>query len=488
MAESAADLDRTERRPLRLGVPAGLRRDAPRLLAAGLSALVPGLGQLANGRRRLALLFIVPTLVVAAAALAVVLQTPRMRLLASLIAPSTLDALLALNLVLFVWRLVAVGHAFVDRRPRGLPSRWGIGGLLVLALLVGSPHAAANFYGAAARSAFGQFFASTTPTGSVSGGAPAPSEAPTPGRNERLNVLIVGLDANPERDHALTDAMIVASLDPVRGTASMVSIPRDMIGVPLGDGQTFAPKLNSLMSYANAHPAQFPQGGIRALEGAVGALLGIPIHYYATIDLDWFIGLVDAVGGVDVNVSEPFFDPKYDGWDGHSYHYGVGWGIQAGLHHLNGYDALAYARSRYAVGGSDFKRAARQQQILVALKQKVSANGELLFQLPRLLKTIGGMVRTDLPPDRLPDLAAVADAIDGTSVVHTVIQAPFVRGTTRAPFGSVQVPNLSAIRELAAHLFPPVGTAPSLWAPGQPASGAAASPPASGSATASSAP
>ena len=138
--------------------------------------------------------------------------------------------------------------------------------------------------------------------------------------------------------------MIVASLDPVGDTVSIVSIPRDLVNVPLGDGDVFGPKLNSLMSYADRHPEDFPNGGMRALQDAIGALLGIQIHYYAQVDFGGFIAMVDAVGGVDVNVKKGFEDPNYDG-------YGFdqrGFSINAGQHHLNGIEALAYARVRKA--------------------------------------------------------------------------------------------------------------------------------------------
>src|SRR4029077_1939012 len=112
------------------------------------------------------------------------------------------------------------------------------------------------------------------------------------------------------------------------------------------------PKLNSLMSYADRHPETFPNGGMWALQDAASALLGIPIHYYATMDMSGFIAMVDAVGGVDINVKKGFEDPKYDG-------YGTdqrGFSITAGKHHLNGIEALAYARVRKAKGESDFTR------------------------------------------------------------------------------------------------------------------------------------
>src|SRR5205085_1504632 len=143
---------------------------------------------------------------------------------------------------------------------------------------------------------FGRIFAGS-PVRSV-------SSIPPPGDRERLNVLLLGVDAAPGRTEALTDSMIVVSLDPVGRTVSMVSIPRDLASVPLGNGtgDVFGPKINSLASWADRHPAEFPNGGVRALEDAIGALLGIPIHYYARVDLGGFAAMVDAVGGVEIDV------------------------------------------------------------------------------------------------------------------------------------------------------------------------------------------
>ena len=78
--------------------------------------------------------------------------------------------------------------------------------------------------------------------------------------------------------------MMVASLDPVGKTVSLLSVPRDLVDMPLGDGNVFGPKLNSLLAYADATPTSSRRAASRTLEDAIGALLGIPIHYYARID------------------------------------------------------------------------------------------------------------------------------------------------------------------------------------------------------------
>ena len=269
-----------------------------------------------------------------------------------------------------------------------------------------------------------------------------------------------GVDKLPNRTATLTDTMMVASLDPVGKTVSLLFVPRDLVDTPLGDGNVFGPKLNSLLAYADAHRDQFPKGGTRTLEDAIGALLGVPIHYYARIDFVGFIDMVDAVGGVDVDVAKGFQDPGYDGFG-----FGKrGWSITAGPHHLDGPNALAYARSRKAAGESDFTRATRQQQILVALRDKVTSGGNLLFQLPGLLDAVGRTIRSDVPVDKLPALAAIMEEISHRNVVSTVIRYPLVHPKSTR-YGDSQEPDLVAIRAMAAGLFPTPGVPPKGWTP-----------------------
>jgi len=310
------------------------------------------------------------------------------------------------------------------------------------------PHVAAWSYGTAAQAMFARIF-SGTPVRSI-------SSKPPPGDRERMNVLLIGVDSAPGRTEALTDSLIVISLDPVGRTVSMVSIPRDLANVPLGNGSVFAPKINSLVSWANRHPADFPGGGIRALEDSVGALLGIPIHYYATVDLTGFVAMVDAVGGVDIDVKKPLSDPHYPRLDGTR-----GWSVLPGLQHFDGTDALAYARIRKAVGESDLTRAARQQEILVALRNRAVGAG-ILLSLPRLLSAVGATVRTDLPADRLPQLAALAEQIGGSSTMRLVLGSPMIKSGGDTRYGSIFVPVPSRIAAMAKVVFGPPGASP-IW-------------------------
>jgi polyisoprenyl-teichoic acid--peptidoglycan teichoic acid transferase len=431
--------------------------DLRRLAAAGLSAVIPGLGQLYNGRRRLAAVFLIPSLILVVLGVVLIQTQSPARLAASVAAPQVLATMLTLNLLVLVWRLVAVGQAFLDTSRTGPAGRIGLVGLLAISILVVIPHIAVYNYGTKLGETIGKVFTSTTLGGDDRGTAVGPGEG------QRVNVLLIGVDATRTRTETLTDTMMVVSLDPVGHTVSLVSVPRDLVDTPLGNGNTYGPKLNSLMSFADAHPQDFPKGGLRTLEDAVGALLGIQIHYYARLDFAGFIRMINAVGGVDIDVPRGFSDPTYDG-------YGTGYGpgnirgysVTAGRHHMNGVEALAYARSRKALGESDFTRQARQQQILIAMRAKATQGGSLLFELPDLLDAVGQTVRSDLPVDRLPALAAIMDEVGRDGVMTVVIRSPLVRAVSTR-YGDSQEPDLARIRAVAAALFSAPGTPPKPW-------------------------
>jgi polyisoprenyl-teichoic acid--peptidoglycan teichoic acid transferase len=447
---------RPERRPA-----ATQPTDRRRLLAAILSGVIPGVGQAVNGRTRQAAIFLVPSLIVLLAAGLIVLTTSSTMLLARAIVPDTLRTLLLLDIVVLVWRLAAVVHAFVDRRYPPRPGRLGAVGLAVVVILVALPHGIAGVYGASAFTTFEKVFSGAQ--GEPVGGKnddPGSTAGPTPKTGERVNVLLMGIDSGPSRSQALTDTLMVVSLDPVGRTVTMLSIPRDLIDVPLGNGLTFGPKINSLLGWANRHKSDFPQGGTRALEDAIGTLLGIPIHYYAKVDLGGFVDMIDAVGGVDIKVAKRLADPNYGGFG-----VGPGWSIEPGLHHLNGAEALAYARIRKSLGESDFTRAARQQQVLIALRDQ-AVKKDLLVSLPALLQAVGDTVRTDLPAARLPEFAAFAEEIGGDRTTQVVLTSPMVKaGAANNPYGSVVIPVPQRIRQMVAVIFTPPGTPPGPWPP-----------------------
>src|SRR6185503_7833170 len=137
------------------------------------------------------------------------------------------------------------------------------------------------------------------------------------------------------------------------GTATaMISVPRDLYGVPLPDGTPFNRKLNTLMVYAGSHPDQFAAGGVAPLKATIGKLLGMPIHYFAAINMLGFKQMVDSIGGVDITVQRAINDPTY--WN--EYDAQTGFYLKAGTYHMDGHTALAFVRSRKGAGDNDFTR------------------------------------------------------------------------------------------------------------------------------------
>jgi len=451
-------------------------RRGSRHLHAFLDSLFPGLGHLAAGRRRRAALFGVPTLVTILVIVGGLLILPTSNLLGIALDPATVVILFGLQALLLVWRAAAIGSSLVDGRFPRL-GRGDAMPIAILAMILIAPHGLAAYATEVAREAADQIIpinpittgawdpsasASAEPDPEVTlpssaAGSPsiAPSESPAPAV-PRQNVLIVGVDSGVGRNTYLTDTMIVVSLDPVAQTVSMISIPRDMVDVPLPDGRKFSGKINGLVSFARHHQATFPGSngdGYDVLMGALGTLLGLRIDHYASVNLGGFVAVVDTLGGIDVDVAEGFCDPTYD-----EYGFTHGFGITAGRHHLNGQQALGYARIRKAAGESDFTRAARQQEILSGIRDRMKAGGFLNDPIG-LLKALSNTVETNVPRSLVPDLADMATKIGRKQTYRAVITHPLVTPDFDGR-GSIQVPDVAAIRKLVAALFPATGTLP----------------------------
>jgi LCP family protein required for cell wall assembly len=454
-----------------------------------LDALIPGLGHLVAGRPFRALLFVSPLLLMAGAALWIVATTSGPRLAATLLTEEVIWGLLAAQGLLLASRLLAVGSSLFDPA-LARPGRGDVPAIALLLAFVIAPQAWAGYATEVAREAADQIFVEPVAVAAPSGSpapdpsflASAPPSAPASPSispvGERITGLLIGVDSGVGRNTYLTDTMIVVSLDVGTRTVSMLSIPRDTVDVPLPDGRTYRDKVNSLVSYARRNPAAFPGSdgtGFDVLMEALSTLLNVPIDYYATVNLGGFVRVVDTLGGVDVNVARAFCDPTYD-----EYGFTRGFSIKAGLHHLNGQQALAYARVRKASGESDFTRAARQQEVISGIRDAIVGGGFLNDPIG-LLEAIGQTVQTNVPRDLLPDLAELAGAVGREQTYRTVVNHPLVRSGFDVR-GSIQIPDVDAIRALAAALFPIDGTLPDeAYAIVRPSAGA--SPGASPSAT-----
>ena len=364
-----------------------------------------------------------------------------------------LIALIVLDLTLLGWRLIAILQAHGERSRltfRGWPS-WLTAGLVVLTIAM---HALPAYYASKAIDTLGSV--SLEGRGGLGGreagrriDVAAPSIQPDLGLGERVTILLVGVDFAPGREQHLTDTMLVATLDPETGEGALISVPRDLYGVPLGDGRVYNAKLNSLMAVASADPATYPEGGPATLKGAIGELLGTTIHYVAAIDIEGMRQVIDTIGGVDVTVERTIDDPGYtDTLTGQR-----GFYLEAGDRHLDGYAALAYARSRMSAGENDFTRAERQQILLTAIVEKLTA-GNLLQTLPGLLDAARDNVATDIPSQRIPDLAAEIQDADLEEIEQIVLTPPeYVVVEENAAAGYLLRPIFDAISQLGQRIF-----------------------------------
>lgn len=428
------------------------RSDPRSAAAAALSFVFPGLGQGYNGQWALASLLAIPVLLIVVLGIVVVVASGP-GILSRLLDSQILLGLVVLNLALLGWRLVAILQAHADRDRLTLRTwpTWVTGALVVATLAM---HALPTYYAAKAIDTLGAV--SLEGGGGLLDGdgdeAPiaVPSYQPEVARGERVTILLVGIDFAPGRTTHLTDTMLVATLDSETGEGAMISIPRDLYGVPLGDGRVYNAKLNSLMATASADPATYPLGGAGSLKAAIGDLLGTRIHYFAAIDIEGLREVIDTLGGVTVSVERTLSDPAYqDTLTGQRGLY-----IEAGEQHLDGHEALGYVRARMIAGENDFTRAERQQQLLAAIAEQLTA-GNLLVSLPGLLDAIKDNVATDIPSGRISALAGEIQEAD-LGALERVVLTPddgYVTVDAYSVAGYVLYPNLEAISELGSRIF-----------------------------------
>ena len=410
------------------------------------------------------MLLALPPLILVALVIGAAASPDRLERLALLLDPNVIAALLVFEGVLVLWRLVAVADAF--RRGNGRARERGAALTAVALVFVLVPSAYAAYLTNVAREAAIEVFQTAdqpwtpdpfqpTTRDEDFGDAPVESILPSPPpETNRFTVLLLGVDSGPGRSEFLTDTMIVASLDPLAGSVSMVSVPRDLVDVPLPDGRTYRNKINSLVSYANNYPGKFKgaTSGEAVLAAALSELLDVRIDGWAEVNLPGFVRVIDSIGGVDVTVQNALCDPRYD-------EYGFnGFAINAGNYHLDGQGALAYARIRKSVGENDFTRAARQGEIVVAARDRI-VHGGFLNDPAGFIAAMGKLLRTSL------DAATISKYIDYATigrnhVYRAVITYPLVHGTSGDPRGSVLIPRMKLIRDLAAKAFPKAGTVP----------------------------
>jgi LCP family protein required for cell wall assembly len=280
----------------------------------------------------------------------------------------------------------------------------------------------------------------------VASATPFPTPTPVPrgadpllGTDGRLTVLLLGSDYRPAHPGNRTDAIMVVSVDPTTGKSAGFSVPRDVADFPMPGSGVYAGKVNGLYAALERRG----DGGA-LMKQAVSRAFGLEVDAYVFIGFSGVKQLVAAVGGVDVTLDKPYYDPYY--WVNPRHR---GWGLPKGKSHLNAQNALIFARSRK--GDSDFGRARRQQMLVLAAVEKAKRWGPSI--VPKLVAIARDSVRTDLPLGRALDVYKTLSTINLGKVDRAVFgPKTFAR---KGP-GTDYYLNLEACRGWIANHFPPL--------------------------------
>jgi len=272
---------------------------------------------------------------------------------------------------------------------------------------------------------------------------------------ERFTLLMLGLDKRPNETGTAfrTDSMILVSIDPATRSIGILSVPRDLyVEIPRNTvvGASYGlQRINT--AYYIGESVQQGYGPKLAMQ-AVQYNLGVRINDYVVYDFEAVIGAIDAVGGIDINVPRNIYDPEYPAMIGYGYDPLY---IKAGNQHMSGTLALKYARSRH--DSSDLDRAKRQQQVILAIRDKIlnlNMLPQLLVQAPGLWSQLSRHVRSGLTLDQILQLAVYAKDIPMSSIRTGVIDYGYVQ-SIRWNGADVLVPNRQSIGALLVQVFGP---------------------------------
>ena len=270
-------------------------------------------------------------------------------------------------------------------------------------------------------------------------------------KKERVNILLLGID---QRDNKIdkgpwrTDTMILVSIDPATKTASMLSIPRDLWVTIPGYGEN---RVNT--AHATGDIRKYPGGGVALAKKTVWYTFGVPVHYYVRINFVGFEKMIDAIGGITIDVEKRIYDEKYP-----DQNYGtMVVDIPAGIQHMDGKTALQYARARH--GSNDFDRMKRQQQVILAARDKVLSLNIPLLRIPQLIELAGSSIQTDMKLDEVIALAGILRTIDSDNIRHGVIDETMSTTVVTPQGAMVQMADWDKVRVLVEDLFPMSGSA-----------------------------
>jgi len=466
-----------------------LRSDIRRSISLTALAIIPGAG-LTRTRYRLFgwVLLSIFVLGLVALALLVLAKGALSTVLSLAVSPDLLLTVAGLSVVgglVWIFSIILTHRGSEPDADR--KSRLGLRLFTALVcLLVAAPTVEVIRYATIQRSVVGTVFAgSETPRVKVKGTAAPDKAADDPWKGiARVNMLLIGSDAGSDRTGIRTDSMIVASIDPSSGNAVLIGIPRNLERVPFsvtnplhalypdgyycpGAGSGAECLINAVWKLGEDNSALFKgdqKPGLTALRDAIQEVTGLRMDYSTVIDLDGFSSLVNAMGGVMVDVKERLpIGGKVDASG--RLHGETGW-VEAGYQRLDGFHALWYARSR--VLSDDFSRMRRQRCLVGIIVNQVNPV-VMLGKYPALAQVAQDKITTDLAANELPawvnlvqrmqkgTLSSLTFTADNTNVAHPdftrmreLVQAAIAAppppsstttspSTTRAPDGDAPV-------------------------------------------------
>jgi LCP family protein required for cell wall assembly len=263
--------------------------------------------------------------------------------------------------------------------------------------------------------------------------------------SSRVTLLVMGLDYRDWEARSgapRSDSMMLVTIDPITRQAGMLSIPRDLwVEIPGFDHN----RINTAYMLGEAY--KLPGGGPALACQTVEEVVGVPVDYYAVIDFNSFENVIDEIGGIDVLVEQPVKISPIGR---------LSINLEAKAYHFDGAEALAYARVRKAAG-DDFGRARRQQQVVMAVLDRIVGFDmlpSLISRAPALYQELASGVRTDLSLDQIASLAWLAIQIPKDDIRSGVIGPPkMVRYYTRPDGAQVLGPVPDQIRLLRDEIF-----------------------------------
>lgn len=262
--------------------------------------------------------------------------------------------------------------------------------------------------------------------------------------NGRVTILLLGIDARDKLSEGAsrTDVLTLVTIDPISKTAALLSIPRDLY-VPL-PGLNEQNRINTAYFWGEAN--QLPGGGPGYAEETIAYNFGVSVQRYAVIDFEGFKGVIDAIGGVDLDVPSEIIDYEYPTPD---YRTEV-LQIPAGHIHMDGDLALKYVRTRH--GDSDFGRLQRQQQVMLAIRDKALSIGSL-NKVPEALNAMGDSLQTDLTLPEILSLAKKWSHIPRENIHTYRIDETMVQPYLTPQGGQVLLPDRGKIADVVAQFL-----------------------------------